>query len=121
MQVDNPFDVQQHVAAIVDIVKARAGTGRIEDDPTMRITRTERERALEIKEAVEADHRLTNLSDFEYAQYALSTGEESLERIRERVYIIQCFRDEYRLGDTIEEGILFFDQFEQFFDAMTIH
>lgn len=80
------------------------------DDPTMYLSPAEEARALEIKEAVEADHRLASLSDFEYVHWALTTVGESMECVLDRVFRMQCFCGEYKLSDTLEEGIILFFQ-----------
>ena len=74
-------------------------------DTTMQLSIAEINRALEIKRAVEADDRVVPISDFSYVQYALTSGEESIECICERVYLMQCFREEYRIHDTVNEGV----------------
>lgn len=72
---------------------------------TMALTRAERDRALQIKAEVEASDHLDNLSDFEYAHYALSLGSEPMDKIFSRIYKMQCFRREYQINDTVEEGV----------------
>ncbi|CAB9506868.1 expressed unknown protein [Seminavis robusta] len=67
-------------------------------------------RAWQIKRAVEANEELQNLTDFEYAHYALGTssrqnGDEPIEQVLHRIYMMQCFREEYNVKDSLEEGI----------------
>ncbi|CAB9515736.1 expressed unknown protein [Seminavis robusta] len=81
---------------------------------TMELSHEEIDRALAIKAAVEADPSLDNLSDYEYVQYALAhpaSEERSVGTIvAEYVYAMQCFRREYRLTDSVEEGMHLFEQ-----------
>lgn len=102
---------QVPAASLETIIGAvRDAADRPLDDPTMHLSPAEQARALEIKEAVEADHRLASLSDFECVQWALTTVGESTESVLERVFRMQCFRGEYKLSDTLEEGIVLFFQ-----------
>jgi hypothetical protein len=81
------------------------------DDAAMRLTQAEVERTTQIKAAVEADERCRNLSDFEYVQYCLTTRDESMESVCERVWTMQEFRMEYRIQETLDEGLELFHQF----------
>ncbi|CAB9505645.1 expressed unknown protein [Seminavis robusta] len=76
-------------------------------DPLMQLSEAEIARAVNIKASVEQDDRIQNRSDFEYVQYALTNLNETVEQVLERVYLVQCFRQEYRLNDTPEEGAEF--------------
>ena len=72
---------------------------REEEDKVLQLRRTELERALAIKQAVEQDMRIhhKSITDFDYVQWSLTTGEDSLEVVVEKVYLMQCFRDEYKI------------------------
>ncbi|CAB9526069.1 expressed unknown protein [Seminavis robusta] len=84
-----------------------------EGDASMRLSTREVRRALAIKAAIvdsnkerreQGEDELIELTDFEYAQYALLTKgnvEDALERIEK----MQAFREEYRIQDTVEEGM----------------
>ncbi|CAB9519164.1 expressed unknown protein [Seminavis robusta] len=76
-------------------------------DPLMQLTEMEIARAVIIKASVERDNRLQNRSDFEYVQYALTNLNETVDQVLERVYLMQCFRQEYRINDTPEDGVEF--------------
>ena len=76
----------------------------------MHLSQTEVARAKAIKTAVEASQSLINLTDFEYAQYALTTGNETIEEVCERVSRMQAFRHQYRLEDTLAEGVVLVHQ-----------
>lgn len=80
-------------------------------DPAMMLSQGEKNRALQIKTAVEEDNQLQNLTDFDYVQYALACRGESLEQIRERVYLQQAFKQEYNLTDDADQGIQIYQQF----------
>ncbi|CAB9498172.1 expressed unknown protein [Seminavis robusta] len=80
-------------------------------DPLMQLTEVEIARAVNIKASVEQDDRIQNLSDFEYVQYALTNINETVEQVLERVYLMQCFRQEYRINDTPKEGAKLFHEF----------
>jgi CRAL/TRIO domain len=73
---------------------------------TMSLSQEEIDRALEIKMAITSDPNLDNLSDFEYVQYALAlpASEEPIATVLEHAYAMQCFRQEYRITDTLEQG-----------------
>lgn len=73
-------------------------------DPRMQISAQEKDRALKIKVAVEKDERLRSLSDYEYVEWALTTVGLGLDVICERVYRMQCFREQYRIQDTAVDG-----------------
>lgn len=81
----------------------------------MMLTGPEIRRAYVIKQAVELDEAnndIHNLSDFEYVQYALTCEpEESLEFIvRKRIFTLQCFKEEYKVKESLEEGVTVFHQ-----------
>lgn len=66
----------------------------------------ELQRAYEIKAGIEEAENIRNLSDFEYVHLAIACPpQEDLDKILERVYLLQCFRDEYHLSDTVEDGM----------------
>ena len=67
----------------------------------------ELEWAYEIKDAIIAhEQELRMIPDYEIAQLAVVTlGHEDLHSVLERVFHLQCLRDEYRLHDTVEEGV----------------
>lgn len=71
--------------------------------PSMQITEQEREWALAIKKAVEADDELKNLSDLEYVQYAIAT-EGDVPGSLKRAKGLQLFRQEYGINDTLDQG-----------------
>ncbi|CAB9503624.1 expressed unknown protein [Seminavis robusta] len=74
----------------------------------MKISQTELDRAMEIKAAFQNDGRLREIpSDFMCVQYALCSADESLAQVCERAYPVQCFQEEYKIADTLEEGIDF--------------
>ncbi|CAB9529296.1 expressed unknown protein [Seminavis robusta] len=78
----------------------------------MRLSQAELDRAMAIKEAFQNDERLGGIpSDFMCVQYALCTADETLEFICQRAFLMQCFMEEYRIADTIEEGIDLFHQY----------
>ena len=76
----------------------------------LRLTRDEYRMAVRIKEAVRVSgtsqgypEEIHPVSDFLYAQMSLMEG-ISLEDALERLYKLQCFRQEYGVRDTAEEG-----------------
>lgn len=72
------------------------------------LTQDELERALELKSAAEKETSLENLSDFEYVQYAIAhpTAEgTSVETLLQHMHAMQCFRQEYKITDTAQEGL----------------
>ena len=77
---------------------------------TMNLSQEEIDRALEIKVAICSDPNLNNLTDYEYVQYALSlpASEEPISTVLEYAYAMQSFREEYRIQDTLEEGVELF-------------
>ncbi|CAB9519162.1 expressed unknown protein [Seminavis robusta] len=80
-------------------------------DPLMQLTREEIARAINVMANVEQDERIQNRSDFEYVQYALTNLNETVEQVLERVYLMQCFRQEYKINNTPEEGANFLHNF----------
>lgn len=96
------------VDAIVEAVQQ--STTCSAQDPTMQLLPEEKERALEIKAAVEVDQRVQNLTDYEYVQYALTTTGDALENVRERVYRMQAVREEYGITDDATQGVQLYHQ-----------
>lgn len=81
---------------------------KINDPVTMALTAIEVQRARAIKDAVEADPELQNLSDFEYVQHALThltnDGDIPLSKVTTYILGMQTFREHYSVKDTPEEG-----------------
>ncbi|CAB9505365.1 expressed unknown protein [Seminavis robusta] len=70
-----------------------------------KLTDAETRWALEIKQAVEArSDEIKALSDYEYAQYALVSRGDVTDALR-RIQGLQEFRDEYKIDDTLEQGM----------------
>jgi CRAL/TRIO domain len=88
-----------------------SGAPKASEDTTMHLTQAEVDRARQIKAAVEAREGCRNLSDFEYVQYCLTSPHESIESTCQRVWVMQEFRNEYRIQETPEEGLELFHQF----------
>jgi len=82
---------------------------RVENDAhepsRMHLTVEERLWALSIKQAIEEEPELDNLSDFWYAQLAVVTLQSrsltGLQDVVERAQILQAFRQEYKVIDTL--------------------
>ena len=71
---------------------------------SMSLTDEECRWALAIKRAVMEDVSLEELSDFEYAQYALVTRGDT-EAALYKIQGLQTFRHEYNIHDTLQEGL----------------
>lgn len=72
----------------------------------MELKQSEYDFAREIKRLVEATPHVQNLMmDFDYVCYAIAAANETLEQVLARIYTMQCFREQYRIQDTPEEGI----------------
>ena len=75
------------------------------DATKMTLTPEETARAIEVKDMVESLDHINNLTDMEYAQFALTSKPDTcVDKIVDCIYKLQCFREEYRIQDTIEEG-----------------
>jgi len=72
----------------------------------MHLTKEERLWAIDIKDVIEAEAELDNLSDFMYAQLAL-IERDNVEAALERAFTMQAFREEYKITDTFQDGRLF--------------
>ena len=70
---------------------------------TMRVTHDEAARARAIQAAAE---HLKPLTDMGYAQYAIAASpDESISQIIHRMTVMQEFKDDYLIHDTVEEGV----------------
>ena len=112
-----------HHAAAADALIGDEPTSKrakVIPDPTMTITTAELELSLEVQRAAGSHkklldltkrrslqgHKIPTLTAFDVAQQAIAaTSEDTAEDIAERLYKLQCFRDEYRIHDTVEEGV----------------
>jgi hypothetical protein len=75
-----------------------------QDDPRrMELSEQERNRAINIKEAIARTDDLDPVSDFMCAQLALIDG-SNIERALERVQHMQHFKEEYGILDTLQHG-----------------
>jgi hypothetical protein len=81
-----------------------------EEDSSMALSDDERSMALRIKEAVEEDTAINNLSDMEYAQHAiLAMGDLNLALCR--IQGLQCFRRDYQVDNSPSQGVKYLKQF----------
>lgn len=80
------------------------------DPRRMLITPDERRRALAIKQAVQEHPDMQGVSDFMCAQCAIVDG-DNLEASMERLYGLQCFKEEYHIDDTVQQGLDLFRKF----------
>lgn len=74
----------------------------------MKLLRKEYERAIQIKQMVAEDEILLSLPDFDYVQYAICTNDEPLEKIKARMFTMQCFREQYGITNTALQGVELF-------------
>lgn len=72
-------------------------------DGTMRISPQERDWALAIKQAVEDHKDLKELTDMEYAHYAIIC-EGNLRNALKRISSMQDFREAYNVDNSVEQG-----------------
>lgn len=71
--------------------------GNIRHNPRMQLSEEERQHALAIKQAIEEDPDLDNLSDFQYVQFAL-VDQHDVEAAMHRAYHLQAFlKEEYKI------------------------
>jgi hypothetical protein len=68
------------------------------------LTETERQQALALKAAIESSDHIKNVSDFDVVTVALGC-EGNLERALEAAYKLQCFRELYKIEESVEDGI----------------
>ena len=87
------------------------------------LSEEERNRALDIKQAVEDCHYVTNISDFECAKLAIcccssspnnDNNNKSMDQILDIVHKLECFRNQYRLDDTLEDAMTTLEQFHYY-------
>lgn len=72
--------------------------------PAMELTSVERNWALRLREAVEQLDDLQNLTDMEYAQYAIIT-QGDIPKALTKLYGFQVFREEYGVDNSVEQAI----------------
>jgi CRAL/TRIO domain len=102
-----------------------AKRAKVKLDPTLTLTTPELERSQNVQQAAESHKRLLNLQQrqrlkghkvakltaYDFAQQAIvASAEETEDDIADRLYKLQCFRDEYRIQDTVEEGVTLIHQ-----------
>lgn len=81
-----------------------------EDAEKMELLEEELDLAVGIKELVEADPTIDNLTDFQYAQFAIvelaemDAGLVDVEKIGQRIQQLQEIKQEYKIVDTYEFG-----------------
>lgn len=86
------------------------------DDPLDRMILTEDERnlAIQIKEVIAATPEVDPVSDFMCAQLAIVEGDNT-EGALERMHQLQCFREEYGIMDTAQDGRRCFAEYLKLF------
>lgn len=89
-------------------------TKRVKVDPAMTITSAELETAKGIRKALESCTQYPlnpqRWSDYDYAQQALTCtadleDEDATKALMQRMYKLQYFREDYKIQDTVEEGV----------------
>lgn len=111
---NNPANVNHEavlMAAIVQELINQGGGSLLQPvDTTMLLQPDEMSRAVEIKLAAAERPDLKPLSDFEYVHYAICTSGESMEEVLYRMEMMQAFKEEYGIQDTVQQGIEMMDQ-----------
>lgn len=72
-------------------------------DETMHITDEERSWAMAAKQVVEESAELTNLTDMQYAEFAIAT-EGNLQEALRQIQGVQLFREHYKIDNSVEQG-----------------
>lgn len=88
-------------------------------DNSMVLTPEERNKAMEIKRAVEQDEDLRNLSDMEYAQHALLAS--SVDTALQRIEGLQAFRDDYGIRCDAKQGVAYLERMMQLQPGAILH
>jgi hypothetical protein len=83
----------------------------------MLLTDHERHLAINIKAAIAANPDVDSVSDFMCAQLALIEG-DNIEGAIARAYHLQCFREEYGIRDTSEDGKKCFADYVELFPKL---
>ena len=77
-----------------------------DDSRRMDLLEDEMSWALVIKEVVEADPEINNLSDYEYAQFSIVDYDEhehfDVERVVHRIQQFQAIREEYKIVENVD-------------------
>jgi hypothetical protein len=92
----------------------------VDDRRRMLLSDHERNLAIHIKAAIAANPEIDSISDFMCAQLALIDG-ENLQAATERAYHLQCFREEYGIMDTVEDGRKCFADYMHLFPKYHLH
>jgi hypothetical protein len=103
---EDAFDVQERRSERSDdsAVDAMLQDIIVFDSPQrMRLSDHERDLAINIRAAIAANPEVNPVSDFMCAQLALLDG-DNLEEATARVHHLQCFREEYGIMDTAQDG-----------------
>jgi hypothetical protein len=74
------------------------------DPQRMDLTSEECDQAWEIRRAIEAMPEMENLSDFMYCQLAIVAANNKEEAL-ERALHLQCFREDFKVPDTLSHGL----------------
>jgi hypothetical protein len=80
----------------------------------MELSARERDLAIHIKQAIANTADLDPVSDFMCAQLALMDG-DNIEQALHRVHHLQCFKEEYGILDTVQDGTRCFEAYIDLF------
>jgi hypothetical protein len=116
------LDQEDHPEAVEARADARDATGgasslqpwEFNGPSRMLLTDHERHLAINIKEAIAANPEVDSVTDFMCAQLALIEG-DNIEGAIARAYHLQCFREEYGIRDTAEDGKKCFADYVELF------
>ncbi|CAB9500307.1 expressed unknown protein [Seminavis robusta] len=90
------------------------------DTGRMELSKQERQWAQTVKEAIEKDSEITNLSDFWYVQLALIEKGPDIDNVLDRARHLQAFRQEYGITETTSSGCFFVHEFIKLFPGFSL-
>ena len=89
-------------------------------DTSMSISDSERAWALQLKNAVETSPDFENLTDMEYARHALA-AKGDFKRAMTRIKGLQQFRQDYKVDDTVDQGMYYLERFMRLQPGTLLH
>lgn len=100
------LDLLANLQELLDVNPLQTRITLNDTDPTMLLTALERDWSLAVKGAVEGSEDLVNLTDMEYAQFAITTKGDLQEALR-RIHGMQLFRQHYKIDHSVEQALYF--------------
>ena len=101
-------DTMATMADLAQIAELQSTLAAIEEEAKMTITPAERQKALDIRHAIQestAEIPIVTLSDYKCVCYAITCGHLPMNEVLDTIYKVQAFREQYHKEESLQDAI----------------